>query len=322
MPTIGAFSGYLSSAFPSQINVDITMFCNLACIHCPYETITKLKGAGRTNLSLELHEKLVREIAVSGKDHCRFLRYTGDGEPLMHPHLAEMIASAKKHTGLPINLTSNGMLMSEEKAKELLEAGVDVFDISIDAHSQDVYGKVRVKGRLPVTQEATHRLIRLAKAYGGKAKVMVSFVRQPLNLHEADPFYRYWTEAGADFVVMRNLHSCAGNVPDMAEKMWSEITGPRRPCLYPWERLVLKADGEITYCPADWEHTANIGNFKESSITEIWQGKAMQELRQAHVTGNFEGHSFCKGCPDWSVIKWPEEGRSYASVMHEFNPDA
>jgi organic radical activating enzyme len=317
--TVGAFGGYLSAAFPSQVNVDCTMFCNLACIHCPYETVTKLKGKGRQNLSLELHTKLIDEIATTGKGHCRFLRYTGDGEPLLHPKLAEMIAYAYERTGLPINVTTNGMLMTEERARALIEAGVAVFDVSIDAHSQEVYGKVRVNGILDVTYECTHRLIRLAKEYGGTAKVMVSFVRQPLNMHEADTFESYWKAAGADFVVMRNLHSCGGNAPDMAAKMWAVAPSPRKPCLYPWERMVLKADGELTYCPADWKHIANIGNYADITIAETWQGEAMQALRNAHLSGDFSKHSFCGGCPDWYVIKWPDEGRSYATVMHEFD---
>jgi radical SAM protein with 4Fe4S-binding SPASM domain len=317
--TVGAFGGYLSSVFPSQINVDVTMFCNLACIHCPYETVTKLKGKGRQNLDIDLHTKLIDEIATVGRGHCRFLRYTGDGEPLLHPHLAKMLSYAFERTGLPINVTTNGMLLTEQRARALIEAGVAVFDVSIDAHSQEVYGQVRVKGILEITYECTHRLIRLTKEYGGKAKVMVSFVRQPLNLHEADAFEAYWKAAGADFVVMRNLHSCAGNVPEMSEKMWATAPATRKPCLYPWERMVLKADGELTFCPADWKHIANIGNFKESSISEIWQGEAMQALRNAHLSGDFSKHSFCGGCPDWSVIKWPDEGRSYATVMHEFD---
>lgn len=315
---IGAFGGYLSEKFPSQINVDVTMFCNLACIHCPYETITKLKGKGRSNLSLELHTKLIDEVATVGKGHCQFLRYTGDGEPLLHPHLPEMIDYAYRRTGLPINVTTNGMLLTEERARALIEAGVGVFDVSIDAHSQEVYGQVRVKGLIDVTYECTHRLIRLAKEYGGSAKVMVSFVRQPLNMHEADEFEAYWHDAGADFVVMRNRHSCGGNVPEMADAMWRVSPEPRKPCLYPWERMVLKADGELTYCPADWNHIANIGNYADISIAELWQGEEMTALRQAHTTGNFDKHSFCGGCPDWSVIKWPNEGRSYATVMHEF----
>jgi pyruvate-formate lyase-activating enzyme len=319
--TVGAFGGYLSASFPSQINIDCTMFCNLACIHCPYVTVTKLKGKGRMNLALELHTKLIDEIATVGKGHCRFLRYTGDGEPLLHPHLAEMVKYAYDRTGLPINVTTNGMLLTEERTRALIEAGVGVIDVSIDAHSQEVYGRVRVNGDLAVTHECTHRLIRLAKEMGRGTKVMVSFVRQPENAHEAAAFEQYWKAAGAHFVVLRNRHSCGGSVPDMKKVLWDAAPKPRTPCLYPWERMVLKADGELTYCPVDWHHIAGIGNFATHSVAEIWQGAEMQALREAHLTNQFDKHAFCGQCPDWSVTKWPDEGRSYATVMHEFDEE-
>lgn len=320
--TVGQFGGYLSATFPSQINVDCTMFCNLACIHCPYETVTKLKGAGRKNLPVELHTKLIDEIATTGKGHCTFLRYTGDGEPLLHPQLAEMIAYAYQRTGLPINVTTNGMLLTEQRTKDLIDAGVAVIDVSIDAHSQETYGQIRVKGVLSVTHECTHRAIKMAREAGGHTKIMVSFVRQPENMHEAAEFERYWKEAGADFVVLRNRHSCGGAVQDMKEFLWANAPQPRKPCLYPWERMVLKADGELTYCPVDWHHIAAVGNFSLMTVAEVWQGEEMRQLREAHVTGKFAAkHGFCAQCPDWSVTKWPNEGRSYATVMHEFQAE-
>jgi len=319
---IGSFKGYLSEVFPSQINIDVTEFCNLACVHCPYVTVTKLKGRNRQNLRIDWHQKLIDEIATTGKGHCRFLRYTGDGEPLLHPQLPELVAYAVSRTNLPVNITTNGMLLTEERALALLEAGVSVFDISIDAHSQDIYEIIRVNGNIAITYEYTHKLIELAKRYNGASKVMVSFVKQPLNLHQVEEFETYWRKAGADFVVLRNQHSCAASISEMAEKMWATAPDIRKPCLYPWERLVIKADGLFTYCPADWHHLAEIGHIAESTVQEIWQGEAMTKLREAHLSGNFAQHSFCGKCPDWQVIQWPSEGRSYASVMHEFEKHA
>jgi pyruvate-formate lyase-activating enzyme len=315
---VGTFEEHLSAAFPSQINVDVTEFCNLACVHCPYEDITKLKGRGRRNLPMDWHRRLIDEIVAHGREHCRFIRYTGDGEPLLHPNLAEMLAEAIGRTGVQVNLTTNGMLLTEDRARVLIDAGVSVFDVSIDAHSLDVYAQVRVGGDLTVTRENTLRLIRMARETNGRSRVMVSFVRQPLNLHEADAFEREWRAAGADFVVLRNQHSCAGSMPDVARDMWARAPAQRKPCLYPWERLTLKVNGQLTYCPVDWRHEGEIGHITETSIRTAWQGETMKALRAAHISGDFSAHGFCGRCPDWSVTRWPSEGRSYASVMHEF----
>ncbi|MFA6022097.1 MAG: radical SAM protein [Rhodospirillales bacterium] len=313
----GTFAGYLSADFPSQINMDITEFCNLACIHCPYEAVTKIKGKARRHLDVALHHKLIDEIAEIGLPACQFIRYTGDGEPLLHPDHAELLGYAVKRTGLPVNLTTNGLLLDERRARILVDHGVSVFDISLDAHLPETYAKVRVGGDLNLARANVLRLIELAGKAAHAPKVMVSFVRQPLNDGEAEAFQTFWEQAGADFVVIRRQHSCAGSMAEMAKTMWA-AAGARTPCLYPWERLVIKPDGKFSFCPADWLHQAELGDIATSTVAEVWTGPAMAALRQAHCDNDYGDFPFCAQCPDWSAIRWPSEGRSYATVMREF----
>ncbi|WP_350334055.1 radical SAM/SPASM domain-containing protein [Coralliovum pocilloporae] len=293
-------------------------FCNLACVHCPYEIVTKLKGAQRKNLDPDLHTKIVSEIVEEGMPHCRFVRYTGDGEPTLHPKLPQMIADLKNRTGIQTNLTTNGLLMTQARAEAYLDAGVDVFDISIDAFKEETYRQVRVNGELADLLVAVRLLLAENKKRGKPAKIVVSFVHQPLNEGEADDFRAFWNNEGVDFVVIRDKHSCAGEMKETAQEMWSTAPTQRTPCRYPWERLVVKPDGKVVFCPADWYHKAEIGHVKDNTIGEIWRGEKMQALRQAHVTNRLENHSFCRQCPDWQVIPWPGQNKDYASMMKLF----
>jgi len=313
---IHGFGGYLSSVFPSQLVVDVTEFCNLACIHCPYEAVTRPKGKLRANLDPALHAAMVTEVGAAGRGICRYIRYTGEGEPTLHPKLTEFFADAKARTGAMVALTTNGLLLDAARRRDLLDAGVDVIDISLDAFRDDTYAKIRVKGELPVAREYALKLIEETR--GTNTKVMLSYVDQPLNQGEAQPFKEFWEAKGADFVVLRRTHSCAGSIDDIAQRMWREAPVPRKPCLYPWERLTLGPDGRIVFCPTDWLGRAVIGHLAEESLQSVWQGPKMEALRQAHLTNSFANHEFCGQCPDWSVTRWPHEGRSYATVMHEF----
>ncbi len=309
------FGSGLSADFPSQIIVDVTEFCNLACIHCPYEAVTKVKGAKRRHLDMELHRKLIDEVAQH-LGTCRFLRYTGDGEPLLHPHLSEMLAHAVERTGLPVNLTTNGMLLTEEIARSLVDAGVSVIDISLDAHEEETYRRIRVKGELARTRENIHRLLAVTARSGGRTRVVVSFVLQPLNEGEVEAFRSYWRSCGVADVIIRPRHSCAGSNAAIRDAMWAEAPRVRHPCLYPWERLVVKSDGTFSYCPADWLHQADLGSLADFGVAEVWTGEKMQALRRTHQLNTFPEKSLCGRCPDWSIIRWPHEpGRNYADVM-------
>jgi len=313
---IGQFSGYLNESFPSQINLDVTMFCNLRCIHCPYESVTHPMGKSRVNMPVELHSRIIDEIASAGKGITRYLRYTGDGEPLIHPKLSSMISYARQALNLPINLTTNGSFLTDQKFEELSSSGVNVFDVSIDAATEETYSKIRIGGNFSEVTSNTLNAVKRAKLIQG-VSVVVSFVKQDLNHHEVQQFTDFWKSAGVKDVVIRNGHSAAGAIKSRAIELWENAPKPRTACLYPWERLVVKADGEITYCPADWHHIAGVGNLKESSIAKVWSSDALKELRKDHVENSLSEDSFCGKCPDWSVIKWPSEGRSYATLMHE-----
>lgn len=310
------FSGHLSPEFPSQIVIDVTEHCNLSCIHCPHDNFVRSNIFKGRNIDVSLHKKLIDEVAIDGKEHCKYLRYTAQGEPLLHPQIVEMITYATHHSKTAINLTTNGTLLKEKKILELLDAGVGVFDISIDAYYPATYSLIRKKGNLKLTNGNVHNLIKLIGQKGYQAKVVVSYVEQELNRDETSDFERYWKESGASFVVIRRLHSCAGAKEDVAKKLRkNEIE--RRPCLYPWERLVLSPTGQIGYCPADWNYKAKIAYLKDMTIKEIWQSDYMKELREAHLNGDYSNHQLCNQCPDWSEVRWPKEGRSYSDMMQE-----
>jgi MoaA/NifB/PqqE/SkfB family radical SAM enzyme len=316
------FQKHLSPEFPSQIIVDVTEHCNLACIHCPHSEFAKSKAFTGANLDIELHKKLINEVATDGLGICQYLRYAPNGEPLLHPQIEEMLEYACKNSKTRVNLTTNGMLLTKLKAKKLLDIGVDIFDISIDAFTNETYKKIRVNGKLDVTRENVLGLINLIKKYNYKTKVVVSFVEQPLNKNETLDFEKFWKDNGAHYVVIRRLHSAGGAKKTIKSKMDKAFKNiARKPCVYPWERLVLTPKGTIGFCPGDWYYKSEITNFKNHTIKEIWQGDFMKKLREAHLKNNFSEFVFCGQCPDWVQTRWPEEGRAYINMMKELIPN-
>lgn len=315
------FQKHLSSEFPSQIIVDSTQFCNLACVHCPHPTFKKSSAYSGSHLDIGLHKKLIDEVATDGLGICQYIRYTANGETLIHPKLDEMLSYAGKYSKTRINVTTNGVLLTEGKAKKLLDAGVNVFDISLDAFSDEIYSKIRIKGDLRKVRPNVLNLIRLIKEGGYDAKLVVSFVEQPLNVHESKSFEDFWTKSGADFVVIRRLHSAAGAKNTIKLKMNESFKQvQRKPCLYPWERLVVTPNGELSFCPASWTGESHFANFKEITIKEAWMSKFMNDLRKAHLINIFDEFNFCSKCPDWVHTRWPDEGRGYSDMMQELIP--
>ena len=313
------FGGRLTADFPSQIIMDITEVCNLACTHCPHPTFKKSEHYSARYLDPALNEKMVEEVRQHGQGKTQYIRYTSNGEPLVHPDGYDMIEAAVKHSGVYVTLTTNGTIMNEKRTQRLLESGAHLIDISIDAFKPETYAKIRVNGDLEVTRTNVLRLLQWVRESKSKTKVVVSFVEQPDNTHEVAAFESYWKDQGADFVVIRRLHSHAGAVIKVADINRKQQSGTsRRPCLYPWERININARGDLAFCPVDWVHGSYIADYRNTTIHAEWQGAFYQALRQAHLTNEYSKHSFCGNCPDWSVTRWPQVGRSYADMIQDF----
>lgn len=312
------FQGRLTAEFPSQVIVDVTEVCNLACVHCPHPDFKKSEYYDARYLDPALNTKMVDEVRDHGQGKTQYIRYTSEGEPLIHPKGYDMIEEAVQRSGVYVTLTTNGTIMNEKRTRKLLEAGVHMIDISIDAHLPETYARVRVNGDLNVTRANVLRLIEWVRLAKTGTKVVVSFVEQPQNTAEAGDFERYWKEHGADAVVIRRLHSAAGAVIPVASIMRSRNAKvERRPCVYPWERVVLNPRGHLSFCPADWVHGATITDYQKTTIRETWNGEFYRGLRQAHLSNNFAGYGFCGQCPDWAATRWPSEGRAYADLVGE-----
>lgn len=322
-PQVGTFYGRLSKEFPSQIIIDTTEVCNLGCVHCPHPDFKKSQYYEGRFLDPELNKKLVDEVADSGKGITEYLRYTGNGEPFAHKKIFEMLGYASKHSGTSVCLTTNGTLLDEKRVEKLLECNLHLVDISIDAFTPETYAKVRVNGDLAVTQANVQRLIERTRESGSQMKVVVSYIDQPLNHHETADFEAYWKDFGASYVVVRRLHSAAGQNHDIKVQIGERVKNQdRRPCLYPWERIVLSPAGSLAYCPEDWVHGSEIIDYRTTTVKETWSGPYYSKLREAHCSNDFSGHKFCGQCPDWSLTRWPDEGRSYSDMVKELKKTA
>lgn len=302
--------------FPSQVIIDLTEVCNLACIHCPHPAFKRGPHYAARYLNPTLNAKAVDEVAAHSP-RVQYIRYTSDGEPLVHPAAYDMIQYAVDNSRTFVTLTTNGTVMDERRTKRLLDTGIQMIDISIDAATSGTYSRVR-KGDYERVSRNVARLLKWARQ-GRGTKVVVSFVEQPENTHEVEQFRHQWEPLGAT-VVIRRLHSAAGGVQKIKWDLM-ERAPDRYPCVYPWERITLKPNGQLAFCPQDWENGSNLGDYATTTIAETWDSPAYRRLRHAHIVNDFRCHKFCGGCPDWASTRWPGQGESYRDLVDQTKGD-
>ena len=103
---------------------NITRDCNLKCVHCYNDS-----GVGKpfNDVSTDKAKEILDDLADFGVASVLF----SGGEPLMRPDLFELIGYAGTK-GLRAVISTNGTLITEEKAAIIKEKGVSYVGISLD----------------------------------------------------------------------------------------------------------------------------------------------------------------------------------------------
>lgn len=284
--------------FPRMVIFDVLNVCNLNCWHCPHKELIKRHNFKPSYLDFRFFSKAIDEISNYEVD---LVRFTGDGEPLLHKDILRMIEYAKFHLKGKINLTTNGLLLGKSISVFLLKLPIDFIDISIDAYSEERYKLIRQGGDFKKLMSNVERLIGLKSELKSQTKIMVNMIDQELVRDEIEQFKNYWMPR-VDYVLIRNLHSVNNYIH--IKKREDDINGDRYPCPHLYKRTTIDFNGNIKFCAHDWFDYAIIGNLNNDSIKSIWNGPEYRTLRLNHEHKRFDEIPLCRNCRDWKSVPW------------------
>ena len=142
-----AFSYWLKweklNYLPIRLWIELSSACNLRCVMCPQSEPGSIE---RGFMKFELFKKIIDEAKTFVYD----INLHHRGESLLHPELARMIDYAAK-AGLYTRLHTNATILDEEKARAILEAGLDFLSFSFDGFTAETYEKIRRRANFETT---------------------------------------------------------------------------------------------------------------------------------------------------------------------------
>ena len=148
-----------------NITIDVTTKCNLRCKHCrTNEIIHKLSLDEIKTIVKKCKESKPRGVFISG------------GEPLTRNDIADVIKETKKLAPITI-LNTNSLLLTEEKLQELIDAGLNYIQVSLDG-IEKYHDFIRGKG----TYKKTIEKLKLISKYSDKIKLHISSVVSSINI--------------------------------------------------------------------------------------------------------------------------------------------
>lgn len=125
---------------PYQVAIDVTNKCNLRCLHCYNESGENIQS--NNELTDEEILYLVDELCSVGVFNLCFC----GGEPLLRKNLIVKCIKKLRESGVPnVAMVTNGILLTEEVACELKEAGLTTIQISLDGATAESHDRLRNK---------------------------------------------------------------------------------------------------------------------------------------------------------------------------------
>lgn len=194
------------------IQWDITARCNLRCIHCRSESFYGSKDLER-DMPLPAIKTRLEELAVRGIRRIHFL----GGEPFCRSDLAEIVRHA---TGIGIlcSINTNATLITEPRAREIIEAGAYLLTFSIDGPDAPTNDTIRGPGSFERIVRGIENVQRAKSALRGRTRLICSHVLMRPNYERVVDMVDLCTELGLQNLIvtgLRQMGGAIGNYPSL-----------------------------------------------------------------------------------------------------------
>jgi radical SAM protein with 4Fe4S-binding SPASM domain len=283
---------------PTVLQVEPTNRCNLRCVGCPV-TIGLDRPLG--GMASQMFRKVVDEL----RDNLLLMIFWDWGEPFLNPQAYDMIKYAHD-AGIKVVSSTNGHPFGRgEHAKRVVESGLDVLVFSVDGTTQASYESFRVLGNLEVVLEGIRRVVAERKRQNSQTPLInLRFIVMKQNEHEV-PYLRILAkELGVDALTLRKYRDWFNDSElqptDTTYQLPNEIQKHGRrlkdnPCKHLWNNPSIHWDGSIVSCFVDYKGDQVLGEMKQQSFKEIWNGETYRKLRHTFRT-DWQNHPLCGTC--------------------------
>ncbi len=277
---------------PHVHQIEPTNECPYTCVMCPRtKNMTRPTGF----MDINIYKLIIDEInTFSEPIKAKEIELFHFGESLLHPELETMIQYASSKN-LKLTLSLNPPHLNEDIMKKIINANPYKIIISFDGYDNKSYKKIRGKSAnfdLAITN--INKLISYHEKVNSNSIIEIRMIKMKINENSIDKFYNLWKNKKNIKVEVRDFFPWTekrlislGNV-----EKWDSF----KPCKFPWSYLVVQYNGDIVGCCRDYNGHNVLGNIKNNSLVEIWNGPAYEAFRKQHETGHFKENDFCKNC--------------------------
>lgn len=282
--------------FPFLVDIELTNHCNLSCLFCGQQTMTREKGF----MAVKTFKKVADECARY-KAPIRLIRW---GEPTLHPEFLNFIKYAKKQ-GLLVHMTTNGLLLNKQKIKKLVNLKLDSLVFSFQGATKKEYQIMRDNQQYEYLKKNILDFIELR---GEKKKpyihISCTVTNEPKK--QINNFIKYWGSIVDSVGVGKtNLSRFTleqirkfENIGKLKElKKQETIKKAYQPCKEVYQKLSVDWDGKVSACCGDHDQYLTVSDVNKQSLKKVWnKSEKLKAIRTLLNKGCFRCLTLCSTC--------------------------
>jgi radical SAM protein with 4Fe4S-binding SPASM domain len=283
--------------FPPRVQLEITNRCNLRCIMCTRNQMTRPTG----DMAVEIVKKVADEVSrETGTVLCLYFL----GEPLLHKGLEEMISyinSVNNRSPIPFvyGIQTNAMLLDRQRAHSLLQAGLKSYAISLDGLAGDLE-RVRPGASYSRVERNILDLIDEAEKMGIDDLVIdITKLCDDTQAPEVKKFLEVW-QPRVRQVHLIGISKVEGNAYMSSDGSIKKIDTPGRSVGRKYcnqgQRILIHWDGQFAFCCSDVDGGIKLGSIHDRSIREVWNSPEIQAVRHKIMHEDYRDLAPCATC--------------------------
>lgn len=291
---------------PLSVHIYPSYFCNFKCSYCIQSVDDKKNDLKKEVMDMDIYTRAIDQVQKFDAK-LKALIFSGHGEPLTHPRIADMVRYAKdKDVSERVEIVTNGMLLNRDMADALAAAGLDKIRISIQGLSSEKYKEVtQVDADFSEIVENIAYLKKITTETIIEVKVIDSFFDE----NESVEKFREIFQDISDSLVVESL------IPFVEEIDYNEFdvemtrtkagdttfTGINV-CPMPFYMLVVEPNGNVVPC-CNIKNPMVLGNVKDEEMKSIWSKNEAQSFRKLQLCGNRNNNGACRICavPEFGI---------------------
>ncbi len=323
------------NAKPIMIWLESTSKCNLNCITCPRSYLPFFKGKDINN---EVFEIVIKELFP----FIEIVRPQSFGEPMISAKFEDIINETIKNNA-SFSFTTNGMYLTEKWIRKFLKNDICFF-LSMDGAREDTLQKIRpgVNFKKIIRSIELFNKLKETEYMDSRAAIHIMCVALKSNIEELPDLVSLAKELNISDVRIKQFSSSIIHPPGVFKeslrnhkefannyflqaKRRAEILGVNlyvslydtsgkrteavRPwiqkCFAPWEKILVRTNGDVTPCCASG---MIMGNIKKEGFWNVWNGKKYQTFRK-RIHSNLPPLN-CRNCSiPWGINAGNAENR-------------